>query len=159
MLKKTAMVFWGDIVDKLFLKMGSKWPSSNSPQKETHQIAKFIGPTWGPPGSCRPQMGPMLAPWTLLSGSSLNLTSELSPGVYFNHPRSRDWHWYFLMCFIPTEADCIAFLLFHCLYITNVSFFNVLNQFEYINTKSSQKLPFSFKSKRIGCYLKASLTD
>ena len=24
----------------------------------------FMGPTWGPPGSCRPQMGPMLAPWT-----------------------------------------------------------------------------------------------
>ena len=22
------------------------------------QIAKFMGPTWGPPGSCRPQMGP-----------------------------------------------------------------------------------------------------
>ena len=32
------------------------------------QRAKFMGPTWGPPGSCRPQMGPMLAPWTLLSG-------------------------------------------------------------------------------------------
>ena len=32
------------------------------------QIAKFMGPTWRPPGSCRPQMGPMLAPWTLLSG-------------------------------------------------------------------------------------------
>ena len=32
------------------------------------QIAKFMGPTWGPPGPCRPQMGPMLAPWTLLSG-------------------------------------------------------------------------------------------
>ena len=27
-----------------------------------------MGPTWGPPGSCRPQMGPMLAPWTLLPG-------------------------------------------------------------------------------------------
>ena len=25
------------------------------------QIAKFMGPTWGPPGSCRTQMGPMLA--------------------------------------------------------------------------------------------------
>ena len=25
------------------------------------QIAKFMGPTWGPPGSCRPQVGPMLA--------------------------------------------------------------------------------------------------
>ena len=31
------------------------------------QITKFMGPTWGPPGSCRPHMGPMLAPWTLLS--------------------------------------------------------------------------------------------
>ena len=28
-----------------------------------------MGPTWGPPGSYRPQMGPMLAPWTLLSGT------------------------------------------------------------------------------------------
>ena len=34
----------------------------------TSQIAKFMGPTWGPPESCRPQVGPMLAPWTLLSG-------------------------------------------------------------------------------------------
>ena len=35
------------------------------------QIAKFMGPTWGPPGSYRPHMGPMLAPWTLLSGLCL----------------------------------------------------------------------------------------
>ena len=35
------------------------------------QIAKFMGPTWGPPGPCRPQMGPMLAPWTLQSGYSI----------------------------------------------------------------------------------------
>ena len=27
-----------------------------------------MGPKWGPPGSCRPQMGPMLAQWTLLYG-------------------------------------------------------------------------------------------
>ena len=32
------------------------------------QIARIMGSTWGPPGSCRPQVGPMLAPWTLLSG-------------------------------------------------------------------------------------------
>ena len=38
---------------------------------ESTQIAKFMGPTWGPPGSCRPQMGPMLAPWILLSGQWL----------------------------------------------------------------------------------------
>ena len=38
------------------------------------QIAKFIGPAWGPPTSCWPQMGPMLAPWTLLSGMLLDRT-------------------------------------------------------------------------------------
>ena len=27
-----------------------------------------MGPNWGPTGSCRPQMGPIWAPWTLLSG-------------------------------------------------------------------------------------------
>ena len=32
-------------------------------------IARFMGPTWGPSGADRTQVGPMLAPWTLLSGS------------------------------------------------------------------------------------------
>ena len=35
---------------------------------KTTQIAKFMGPTWGSPGSCRPQIGPILIPSTLLSG-------------------------------------------------------------------------------------------
>ena len=60
------------------------------------QIANFMGPTWGPPGSCRPQMGPMLAPWTLLSGmfnwqpygyyirdASELLDWPMKPGVFF----------------------------------------------------------------------------
>ena len=34
-------------------------------KKIISSIAKFMGPTWGPSGSCRPQMGPMLVPWTL----------------------------------------------------------------------------------------------
>ena len=34
-------------------------------------IAKFMGPTWCPSGSDRTQMGPMLVPWTLLSGTLL----------------------------------------------------------------------------------------
>ena len=46
---------------------------SSNPSKvrptTTTQIAKFMGPTWGSPGSCWPQIGPMLAPWTLLSGN------------------------------------------------------------------------------------------
>ena len=38
------------------------WEWSNPPDSKVH------GANMRPPGSCRPQMGPMLAPWTLLSG-------------------------------------------------------------------------------------------
>ena len=31
-------------------------------------IARFMGPTWGPSGADRTQVGSMLAPWTLLFG-------------------------------------------------------------------------------------------
>ena len=36
------------------------------------QIARFMWPTWGPPGTGRTLVGPMLAPWTLLSRISRN---------------------------------------------------------------------------------------
>ena len=39
-------------------------------------IARFIAPTWGPPGADRTQVGPMLAPWTLLSGVVYFLVSQ-----------------------------------------------------------------------------------
>ena len=44
------------------------WPFCPSLHVLYSQIARLMRPTWGPPGSCRPQVGPMLAPWTLLSG-------------------------------------------------------------------------------------------
>ena len=34
----------------------------------TSLIARFMGPTWGPSGADRTQVGPKLAPWTLPSG-------------------------------------------------------------------------------------------
>ena len=37
--------------------------------KKSAQIARVMGPTWGPPGADRSQVGLMYAPWTLLSGS------------------------------------------------------------------------------------------
>ena len=36
--------------------------------KRTFLIARFMGPTWGPSGADRTQVGPILAPWTILSG-------------------------------------------------------------------------------------------
>ena len=47
------------------------------------QIARSMWPTWGPPGSYRPQVSPMLAPWTLLSAvwcpSGYNMPGQFSP--------------------------------------------------------------------------------
>ena len=37
-------------------------------------ITRFMGPTWGPSGADKTQVGPMLAPWTLLSGTPLRYT-------------------------------------------------------------------------------------
>ena len=41
-------------------------------QQYAGMIAKFMRPSWGPTGADRAQVGPMLAPWTLLSGLPLN---------------------------------------------------------------------------------------
>ena len=48
-----------------------------------------MGPTLDPAGSCRPQMGPMLAPWTLLSGT---LSMFLDPFTVSLH--------------LPVQGDC-----------------------------------------------------
>ena len=44
--------------------IGCKWTQSHQPLRAT-----FIGPTWGPSGANRTQVGPMLALWILLSGT------------------------------------------------------------------------------------------
>ena len=44
------------------------------------QSTQFMGLTWGPPGSCRPQMGPIVAPWTLLSGHITTFFFQYSSG-------------------------------------------------------------------------------
>ena len=56
-------------------------------------IERFMGPTWGPSGADRTQVGPMLAPWTLLSGvlSMVNRRRTNVPvqwlGIYRSHHR------------------------------------------------------------------------
>ena len=40
-------------------------------KQECALIARFMGPTWGPSGADRTQVGPLLAPRTLLSGAIL----------------------------------------------------------------------------------------
>ena len=66
-----------------------------SDQFGVSQVARFVGPTWGPPGSCRPQMGPMLTPWTLLSGI---LLSKWNVGYLQEQGWPRDPCWVQLSC-------------------------------------------------------------
>ena len=44
-------------------------------------ISRFMGPTWGPSGAKRTQVGPMLAPWTLLSGHISNSRNHI-PNIF-----------------------------------------------------------------------------
>ena len=48
---------------------------------KTTQIPKFIGPTWGPPGSCCPQMGPCWTQENCYQGSHIILGLNLPSGV------------------------------------------------------------------------------
>ena len=54
-------------------------------------IARFMGPTWGPPGADRTQVGPMLAPWTLLTGMIKQHTTYNEEEILNYHPYFRDY--------------------------------------------------------------------
>ena len=49
----------------------------------TSLIVRFMGPTWFPSGVDRTQVGPVLAPWTLLSGISKHASASKILAVYY----------------------------------------------------------------------------
>ena len=55
------------------------------------QIAKSMGPSWGPPGSCRPQMVPMMAPWSLLSGYIYHHHATVHGVLVFSLAGGQSW--------------------------------------------------------------------
>ena len=59
---------WFSLMSGLAIESGRRQECYVS--QRSGKIARFMGPTWGPPGDDRTQVGPMLAPWswTLLSG-------------------------------------------------------------------------------------------
>ena len=62
-----------------------------------------MGPTWGPPGSCRPQIGPMLAPWTLLSG-----------GIHYDARVWKPFHQYIPLTKDRLVWDAMTLMCRHC---------------------------------------------
>ena len=65
----TANIFQAD-AEAVATELVAKWMSEFSRKS---LLVKFMGPTWGPSGADRTQVGPMLAPWTLLSGYTLSI--------------------------------------------------------------------------------------
>ena len=55
-------------------------------------ITRFMGPTWRPSGADRTQVGPMLAPWTLLSGYFQTIYFEGQPGLLRYQPHRHRQH-------------------------------------------------------------------
>ena len=62
-----------------------QFQQSVAPGEGTHYmmvttlIARFMGQAWGPSGADRTQVGPMLVPWTLLSGYMCSAISTPPP--------------------------------------------------------------------------------
>ena len=54
----------------------SLWTKMTTFLFKSYPDSKVHGPTWGPHGSCQPQMGHMLAPWTWLSGPVVDSDSQ-----------------------------------------------------------------------------------
>ena len=67
---------------------GELWAHDIIVTTNSTQIAKFMGPTWGPPGSCRLQMGPtyfcLYTPWIFKAWISRYAHSF--PWVVITHP-------------------------------------------------------------------------
>ena len=73
-------------------------------------IARFMGPTWGPSGANRAQMGPMLAPWT----SALTITlANTNFGTYFKLDMGPFWQ--HLDCINP--SICKWWIIWHRSYL------------------------------------------
>ena len=73
----TSVVTWHHRTNrsKLYYEVLTRGPLTWS--GEASQITRFMGPTWGPHGADRTQVGPMLALWTLLSGMFAHVSAEL----------------------------------------------------------------------------------
>ena len=106
------------------------WQVNDGLQWLTSQIARLTGPSWGPPGDDRTQVGPMLAPWTPLCHSCYqnnqqirynNLVTLLTSGNTYKCSimRSYDFPWYLARIsystnsLLPVIWDVMALMLYH----------------------------------------------
>ena len=75
----TFKIKWHTLIEfQMYQFLQRGWPSTVHAKRfsvSSKSRNVFMGPTWGPSGAERTQVGPMLTPWILLSGLSLMLFS------------------------------------------------------------------------------------
>ena len=111
--EKSAIFDWVLWTDSLALPV--KLPSGKSGRTPN---SKVHGPTWGPSGADRTQVGPMLAPWTLLSGTVLIACQHRCLSAAGHYP-SYCWP-KFLSLYCVTSNHVLTLLvldLFLCIFI------------------------------------------
>ena len=100
---------------------------------KSYHIAKFMGPTWGPPGSCQPQMGPMFTQWILLSGVSTDWFT-----CYFHtmeaHTQALSFWYQITYLLIPWFIASHRKMLDDAIYFITVMFNTLLQNSIYILT-------------------------
>ena len=112
----------------------AKWPSNACPYQgviiipftpnNTSLIARFMGPTWGPSGPDRTQVGPMLAPWILLSEIRMEECKDLERSLVLTKIRCR--------------TRCLHLYLFRC--FKRSLYVRILNLFPFHTIESKQVL-------------------
>ena len=70
------------------------WWSERSYIQMVSLIARFMGPTWGPSGADRTQVGPRWAPWTLLSEMLPNKYQLLCNPVHRCRALTQAFQWF-----------------------------------------------------------------
>ena len=83
-----------DLIDKTSYRMKKRGQMTSHQTGNITQIARFTGPTWGPPGSCQPQVGPHVGPMNLaIRGSQFHPTLThwylVTPNCYLETPQWR----------------------------------------------------------------------
>ena len=84
-------------------------------------IARFMGSTWGPSGTDRTQLGPILAPWTLLYGMFYNFTTFPRIWPFTSSTCSRHRLLYMLPSAVITRSSITKYCIHHCNYWSRIS--------------------------------------
>ena len=105
--------------------------------------SKVHGPIWGPPGADRTQVGPVLAPWTLLSGTVWYDDSPMVLNTQFVDAVSWD-QCFHRLCFLA--ATVFSFTNSN---ITEIDIYIYICSKTYLNMLSAIKLAIQF---RLQCF-------